>query len=183
MGAKIETDDERPQTQVEVILNEINLSLTAIITELGLIKTFLTVDLEGKLDAVSARLDTVILRLNSVLAILTPILAALTPLAKGSIFNTAIVATTDFFAANLIPTNSPCLFRIYVALSVVGIVTVRRTLGGVTVSEQLNSGNPVSANSAYGFDILVDVGETINLQTSVATTILKCNVVEIPGAV
>ena len=102
----------------------------------------------------------------------------LQPISKGSIFNEAIGANANFFAADLAPTSTPTLFRIYVCLSVAGVFNVQRTNGGVTVTENLNAVNELVANAAYMFDILVDAGDTINLQTTVAATIIKCSVVE-----
>jgi hypothetical protein len=74
------------------------------------------------------------------------------------------------------------MFRIYITLSVGGVLSVERSVGGTTVAEQLNSGNALTANCAYIFDIVVDSGETINFQTSVAATILKFSVREIDAS-
>lgn len=104
--------------------------------------------------------------------------ALLLPISKGSIFNTAIGANANFFAANLAPTSTPTMFRIYVCLSVAGVFNIQRRNGAVTQTENLNAGNALVANAAYMFDILVDAGDTINLQTTVAATIIKCSVVE-----
>lgn len=106
----------------------------------------------------------------------------LIPIAKGSVFNTAVVASTDIFGADLAPTNTPCTFRIYACLDTAGVLTVRRTSGGTTISEQLNSGANLVANASYIFDILVDANETINLWYGVGATALKISVVEIGGA-
>ncbi len=105
------------------------------------------------------------------------------PIQKGRIFNTAVAITTDFFAADLEPTNSPTTFRIYVALDSGGVVSVQRTSGGVTVAELLNSGTALTANSAYMFDVLVNEDDTINLQDSVGGQILYCMVLEVPGVI
>ena len=110
-------------------------------------------------------------------------IAQLTPIEKGQIFNTAVGAAADFFAAALLPTNTPTTFRIYVALNAAGLLYVRRTEGGVTVDEYLNSGNALNANAAYMFDILVRIGQTINLRHSVGGTILCCIVEEVPGVI
>ncbi|MEM2946296.1 MAG: hypothetical protein QXI87_08125 [Thermoproteota archaeon] len=102
---------------------------------------------------------------------------------KGSIFNTAVMANTNFFPSNLSPTYVPCIFRIYACFSVGGVLTVRRTKAYVTVSEQLNSGSALTLDAAYMFDILVDSGETINLQYSVNATIRKLSVIEMSAGV
>lgn len=101
------------------------------------------------------------------------------PISKGNIFNTVVLAATDFYGAALAPSYAPCGWRIYVCLSVAGILSVRRTFGGVTVAENLNAGTALTANAAYIFDISVDVDETINFRTSVGATILKMSVWEI----
>jgi len=57
---------------------------------------------------------------------------------------------------------------------------VKRTKSATTISETLNGGNALSANAAYIFDIIVESGETINLQYSVAATALVLKVIELP---
>ncbi|GAH17082.1 unnamed protein product [marine sediment metagenome] len=98
---------------------------------------------------------------------------------KGRIFNTAIALDTNFFAADLEPTNSPTTFRIYICLSADGTLSVQRTSAAATVAEELNQGIALEADAAYMFDILVHEDDTINLQTSVGAQILYCLVVEL----
>jgi hypothetical protein len=98
---------------------------------------------------------------------------------KYSLFNTAVSANINIFAAGLTPTNSPTIFRIYACFDASGVLSVQRTKGAVTVSERLNGGVALSANAAYLFDILVESGESINLQYSVAATALSLKVVEV----
>jgi len=105
------------------------------------------------------------------------------PLVKGFVFNTAVGAAADIFATPLSPTNSPATFRIYVCFDTAGVLTVRRTRNGVTVSEQLNSGIALTANAAYIFDIIVQEGDTINLRHSAGATILYLIVLEVAGAI
>jgi len=108
------------------------------------------------------------------------LLARLTPVVKASIFNTSVSANTNIFSNNLTPTNSPTVFRIYATFSAAGTLTVKRTKSATTISETLNGGNALSANAAYIFDIIVESGETINLQYSVAATALVLKVIELP---
>jgi len=102
---------------------------------------------------------------------------------KASVFNTVVTANTDILPSDLSPTRNPATFRIYACFSVGGVLTVRRTRGGVTVSEQLNSGTALAANSAYMFDIIVEIiveaGDTINIQYSVNATCICLKIVEI----
>jgi hypothetical protein len=100
---------------------------------------------------------------------------------KGSIFNTPIAANTNIFTTSLSPTYTPTTFRIYACFNTSGVLTVRRTKGTVTVSEQLNSGTALVANAAYMFDIIVESGETVNLQYSVDATALCIKVCEVIG--
>jgi hypothetical protein len=107
----------------------------------------------------------------------------LVPILKGSVFNTSVNANTNIFASDLSPTNSPTTFRIYACFSASGVLTVRRTKAGTTVSEQLNGGNALTANAAYMFDVPVESDETVNVQYSVNATALKLAILEIPGVI
>lgn len=103
------------------------------------------------------------------------------PVLKDSKFNESVTAATDIFSTALSPLATPTYFRIYATFAATGILTVRRTKSGVTVSEELNSGANLVANSAYVFDIIVDENESINLRYSVNSTALKLIVSEIAG--
>jgi hypothetical protein len=100
---------------------------------------------------------------------------------KGSLLNTSVVANTNIFAADLSPTNTPTTFRIYACFDADGVLTVRRKRGTVTVSEQLNAGSDLEANAAYMFDIVVESGETVNLQYSVDATAICIKICEVAG--
>jgi len=100
---------------------------------------------------------------------------------KNSLFNTPITGNKDIFTVGLSPTNTPTTFRLYVCFDTSGVLTVRRTREAVTVSEQLNAGAALTANSAYMFDILVESEETINLQYSVDATAICIKICEVPG--
>jgi len=107
------------------------------------------------------------------------------PIDKGAIFNTAIALNTDFFAADLVPTNTPTTFRIAFSCDAGGVLNVMREqllpAPPVTVTEQLNQGEALVADCLYEFNITVREGQTINLQHSVGGQILSCIVVEIFG--
>lgn len=106
------------------------------------------------------------------------------PIPKVSIYNTPVGANTNFIAppqaqiTPLIATNAPCIFRIYVALSVSGVFSVIRQSSSASTTENMNQGVALTANAGYMFDILVDQSERIDFQTTVAATILKFSVVE-----
>ena len=105
-----------------------------------------------------------------------------TVVSKATVFNTLVTADTAIFASALSPTNVPCTFRIYACFAGAGVLTARRTSGGVSVSEEINSGNALTANAAYIFDIVVDSRETLNLRYSLSTTAIKVSVIEIGAA-
>jgi hypothetical protein len=104
---------------------------------------------------------------------------------KVSILNKPIAANTNFISTDpaktppLKPTNTPCIFRIYVCLSVAGNFSVQRKKASQATTEYMDQNVALAANSAYMFDILVDEDETIDFQTTVAATIIKFSVVEV----
>ena len=98
---------------------------------------------------------------------------------KGYVFNQAILLNTNFFAADLVPSYPPTRSRIHVAMNAAGILSLIRTSGGAPVTENLNAGVGLNANAAYIFDVVVALADTINLQYSVAATILSCIVTEV----
>lgn len=112
-----------------------------------------------------------------------PLPVALRGTLKGSVFNTAVLANIDIFTAALEPTDEPTTFRIYACFSAGGVLTVRRTRAGVTVSEQLNSGTALTLNAAYMFDILVESADTINLRYSVNATAICVKILEVPNVI
>jgi hypothetical protein len=99
---------------------------------------------------------------------------------KDNKFNEAVVAATDIFSAALSPTYPSTVFRIYACFDAAGVLSVRRTYGGTTVTEKLNAGADLSADCAYSFDVSVLEDQTINLRYSVlatASTLIVCEVV------
>ncbi len=105
------------------------------------------------------------------------------PIDKGAIFNTVVGAGADFFAADLVPTNTPTTFRIAFSCDAGGVLDVMREqllpAPPVTVTEHLNQNVALVADSLYEFNITVRAGQTINFQHSVGGTILSCIVVEV----
>ena len=104
----------------------------------------------------------------------------LQPILKGLSFNTAELANTDIFGTDISPTNTPTSFRVYVWTNTAGVFSCMRTSGGVTVTENLNEGNQLVANSAYEFNITLTSSETINFQLDAAAT-MTVIVVEVYG--
>lgn len=111
----------------------------------------------------------------------------LSPIAKALVHNVAgYLAGADILGAAVVPTNTPCLFRIMAGFSASGILSVTITNvagGGGTVVQQFQGGVALNINSLYAFSHLVHTGDTINYRYSVNTTIMTLRVVEIPSAI
>ncbi len=92
------------------------------------------------------------------------------PIPKASVFNTSLpAAESNWLSSNIFPTNTPSYIRIYVCVSVAGILRVVRTIDGTTITENLNAGNNLIANAAYMFSIEWREGDLINIRYSVTT--------------
>jgi hypothetical protein len=95
-------------------------------------------------------------------------LAQFTPIQKALQHNIALPAIgTDLLGAVLVPTNTPCSFRITIAVSISGQLKLDRINGGVEVRTFLNGGTALSESVEYTFDVQVYAGDTINLEYTV----------------
>ena len=110
-------------------------------------------------------------------------LVEIIPVAKAAVFNTALpAAEADWIGAAITPTNSPSYLRIYACVSVAGVLRVARTISGVTLTENLNSGDNLVAGAAYMFTIPWRTTDSINIRYSVtAGTINRLLIDEIGG--
>lgn len=106
------------------------------------------------------------------------------PIAKASVFNTALpTAELGWLTTAITPTNTPSYLRIYVCVSVAGILRVARTVSSTTVTENLNDSVALTASSAYTFTVPWRIGDSINIRYSVTSgTIYTCRIDEIGGA-
>jgi len=147
-------------------------------------------EIEEKLDKIRDALDVALstraseATLNSILAQFTGIAQIIIPLAKATIFNTALpAAEADWLDPAITPTNSPSYLRIYVCVAVGGVLRVARTVGGVTVIEDINSGVALVADSAYMFTVEWRIGDSINIRYSTtAANIIILRIDEIGAA-
>ncbi len=90
-------------------------------------------------------------------------------IAMAAIFNVALpAAEVNWLASNIIPTNSPSALRIYVCVAVAGILRVVRTIGAVTITENMNSGTNLIANASYSFTVPWRTGDMVNFRYSVS---------------
>ena len=90
----------------------------------------------------------------------------LLPVAKAAQHAVAETLNVDILSADLSPSQTPCLFRIMVVLSVAGVFSAQIKNGGTTVVANFNGGVALAADSAYMFDILVHSGDTVNFRTT-----------------
>jgi hypothetical protein len=102
---------------------------------------------------------------------------------KTSVANgTAITANTNILASNVSPSASPiATFLIYVALQTnAGKLKIIRTLasGSVAAPEILNSDTDLAVNTAYVFSLVLEDGESFNIQYTAVSTVTKLIVME-----
>lgn len=101
---------------------------------------------------------------------------------KIDLFNTAsITNNTNFFSPDLFTDIWPAAeWNIYITPVASGVLTIKRKQlsSGTVVSEQLNAGASLVANSAYLFSTFLSKGESLNLQYSVTSVISKLIVQE-----
>lgn len=117
----------------------------------------------------------------SVSAVISPLVSL--AVAKAAIFNTALPAAEGaWLGAAIIPTKSPSYITIYVCVSIAGILRVARTVGGITIVENLNAGVNLTAGAAYMFTVPWRTGDSINIRYSTTTgTIYRLLIDEIGG--
>ena len=134
------------------------------------------------LDNIKAKTDNLNVALSTIASQAT--LVKLIPIGKAAVFNTALpAAEVGWLATAITPTNSPSYLRIYACVSVSGILRVARTVGGVTITEDLNSGAALAADAAYMFSVPWRTGDSINIRYSVTSgTINRLLIDEIGGA-
>ncbi len=103
------------------------------------------------------------------------------PITKVDQHNVSVTASTGILSSDLSPTNTPCIFRIYVVptgFTSAPTFSVIRKVGATSYTENLNSGSTLSNDTAYIFDILVGSDETINFQCDQAGTLSTLLVAE-----
>ncbi len=89
------------------------------------------------------------------------------PLLKTHIHNTAVLANTDFMAANITPADPVVLFRVMVQLDTAAVFSamVTNAAGGAgEVTLEMNAGAQLTAGVLYVFDLLVHDDDSVNFQ-------------------
>ena len=103
------------------------------------------------------------------------------PKEKGTVHNTQKTGSADFFTTDLSPTNTPCCFRIGIAVDAVTKLHAMMKLAATDeVTLVLNGNQDLVADCYYIFDVLIYQGNTFNLQIDSTETVLECCVQEIP---
>jgi hypothetical protein len=87
----------------------------------------------------------------------------------GSVLNAPVLEYTNIFSSAL-SISQPSKIKIIVVASASGILKLEITSGTTTVSGTMNSGNALTADAFYEFEIDLPGGVSINLQYSVSTT-------------
>ena len=101
--------------------------------------------------------------------------------AAAPLHNSAVVANTDFLAADITPGGTPSMLRVMVSISSAEEfrAVITREASAQTVA--FNSGVNLVADALYMFEMIVDNGDTINFQVDGNTTIIVFRVHEIVG--
>ena len=87
---------------------------------------------------------------------------------KGNVFNGTLPAqNTDLLTTSITTLEPVSYLNIYVALSIDGVFSVKRTRGVTSVSEKMNSGIALTGGCGYGFTIPIRSDDTINFTTAV----------------
>jgi len=99
------------------------------------------------------------------------------PTKLASKFNTLVSADTDIISD--IKTTKDLIVRITVCVDPGAVLRIKITRAGVSKLMDLNAGTALTARALYAFDVPSVAGTTINLQTSVGTTVNILDIHEI----
>tara|TARA_Y100000310_G_scaffold95109_2_gene92960 strand:- start:1150 stop:1515 length:366 start_codon:yes stop_codon:yes gene_type:complete len=98
---------------------------------------------------------------------------------KSTIKETSKAIDTDWFTANISPTNTPANHRIYIRMATTSIVNIQMDDGTNSNIEMiLNDGVALDANDLYAFDIIVPAGYSYNIQHKTGTQNINAWIVE-----
>lgn len=127
---------------------------------------------KSSVDGVKASVDSVKQSVDSVKSSIDSVNSTLAPSLLASMFNQSVTAMTNVFPSS-ISIDSPCVVRIYACFSASGRLFLVRTRGGTTITEILNSNNPLASSCAYIFDVMAEGGDQLNLMYEVNATALR----------
>ena len=101
--------------------------------------------------------------------------------AANPLHNSAIVANVDFLAADITPGGTPSMLRVMISLAGAQEFRAVITREAVAQTVAFNSGNALVADALYMFEMIVDLGDTVNFQVDGNTTIRVFRIHEIVG--
>lgn len=104
------------------------------------------------------------------------------PLQKAHIHNTAKNANTDFLAADITPSDPPCLFRIQIQVDTAAVFSAKVN-NTTEVSLEFNAGAQLTAGALFQFDLFVEADDEVNFQVDQNVNIDKFIVQEVLWAV
>ena len=170
----VKTSVDSIKTSVDDIktsVDNISTSVYNIGTSVDSIKT--SVDsVKTSVDSVKESVDSVKTSVDGVKSSIDSVNSTLTPSLLASMFNQSVTAMTNIFSSP-ISIDVPCVVRIYVCFSASGRLFLVRTRGGTTITEILNSNNPLANSCAYIFDVMAEGGDQLNLMYEVDATALR----------
>lgn len=105
------------------------------------------------------------------------------PLEKAHVHDTAKSANTDFLAADITPSDPPCLFRIQIQIDTAAVFSAKVDDGSSEVSLEFNAGAQLAAGVLYQFDLFVHTGDLVNFQVDQDVNLDKFIVQEVLWAV
>lgn len=89
------------------------------------------------------------------------------PIEKANVHNGDKDANNDFLAADISPSDYPCLFRVQVMLPSAGKFTAKVKVSTTTLTCHFNGGSDLAASALYIFDLLIHNGDSVNFQSDV----------------
>jgi len=149
---------------IKTSVDDISTSVYNIGTSVDSVKT--------SVDSVKESVDSVKTSVDGVKSSIDSVNSTLTPSLLASMFNQSVTAMTNIFSSP-ISIDVPCVVRIYVCFSASGRLFLVRTRGGTTITEILNSNNPLANSCAYIFDVMAEGGDQLNLMYEVDATALR----------
>ena len=98
---------------------------------------------------------------------------------KGAIFDTSKNAGADWFSSDIQPTNTPCMHRMFIVMTSTTKVKVILKEGAKTKTGYLNDGAQLDGGELYIFDIMLNMGQSYNIQHDTTNQNVTVTIVEV----
>jgi len=99
---------------------------------------------------------------------------------KGALKNLSKAVDTDWFAANIAPSNANSSHIIYISCPTETVVNLQMDDGTNTNTTMvLNTGTALAATCLYAFQIEVPSGYSYNIQHKTGTQLIDCWIIEL----